>query len=119
MNICSSTDAALAWLLSLPATCTSSPFRLPADSSPPNYTNSFTDWLQISPSNASPTRLTSSPLQDASFSSRVNYLQEPNSEFFSRYDLGFLNQSCAQTGASTSDSTLSASDTTSLDRMFS
>lgn len=45
MNIGSSTDA-LSWLLSLSATCTSSPFR----SSSPDDTNSFTDWLHLSPS---------------------------------------------------------------------
>jgi hypothetical protein len=54
------TDAALSWLLSLSATCSSSPLR---PSSPPH--SDLTDWLQISPS---PPR----PLQDVSSSSRLN-----------------------------------------------
>jgi len=64
-----STDDALAWLLSLSATCTNSP------TSP-----DFTDWLHISPTNTTPSsyHLSSSPpFQDVSASSRIN-LHSPN-----------------------------------------
>ena len=54
----SSTDAALSWLLSLDAACTSSPF--PTSASP-----NFTDWLHISPTANSPsTEPTSLPASD-------------------------------------------------------
>jgi len=69
----SCTDAALGWLLSLSATCTSSPFR---SSSPVD--NDFADWLQISPS--------SSPLQDVSLSARLNL---PGSPGQLNYDYAF------------------------------
>ncbi|PPR04628.1 hypothetical protein CVT26_015007 [Gymnopilus dilepis] len=73
----SSTDAALSWLLSLDAACTSSPF--PTSASP-----NFTDWLHISPTanspSTEPTSLPASdnfspPLKDITSSSRVNPLQ--------------------------------------------
>jgi len=60
----STTDDALAWLLSLNAACTRSP-AFP----------DFTDWLHISPTTASPSSdhlLFSPPFQDVSASSRVN-----------------------------------------------
>ena len=128
MNICTSTDAALAWLLSLSATCTSSPFR---PSSPADYTDNdtFTDWLHLSSSPSS------SPLQDVSSSSRVNHPQDQNNDIFLPYNDGFRDMfnnsdpvhTCswhqAAQAEGSSDSTLSTSDTTSLnlthqDQMF-
>ncbi|KAF8907615.1 hypothetical protein CPB84DRAFT_1744530 [Gymnopilus junonius] len=70
----SSTDAALSWLLSLDAACTSSP--IPTSASP-----DFTDWIRISPTTNSPTteptslpssQISSPPFKDVSFSSRTN-----------------------------------------------
>ncbi|CAA7270831.1 unnamed protein product [Cyclocybe aegerita] len=66
MSADSESDAALDWLLSIAATCTSSP--IPTTSSSPA---DFTDWLHISPSAAS-TSDPSSPLLDVSSSTRVN-----------------------------------------------
>ncbi|KDR72780.1 hypothetical protein GALMADRAFT_281058 [Galerina marginata CBS 339.88] len=71
----SSTDAALAWLLSVDAACTSSP--VPTSASP-----DFTDWLRISPTTDSPDtqptsqpQSSSPPFKDVSSSSRVNLPQ--------------------------------------------
>ncbi|KAJ3501277.1 hypothetical protein NLJ89_g9411 [Agrocybe chaxingu] len=66
MSADSESDAALDWLLSIAATCTSSPIPT-TSSSPPD----FTEWLHISPSAAS-TSDPSSPLLDVSSSTRVN-----------------------------------------------
>ncbi|KIM37444.1 hypothetical protein M413DRAFT_423271 [Hebeloma cylindrosporum] len=76
----STTDDALAWLLSLAATCTNSP-------TPPD----FTDWLHISPTNSTPSpyhHLSSSspPFQDVSASSRINLLSPNELSLNYRYD---------------------------------
>ena len=74
----STTDDALAWLLSLSATCTNSP-------TPPD----FTDWLHVSPTNTTPSsyHLSSSPpFQDVSASSRINLLSPNDLSLNYRYD---------------------------------
>ncbi|PPQ90493.1 hypothetical protein CVT25_014776 [Psilocybe cyanescens] len=82
------TDAALAWLLSIDAICTSSP--IPMSTSP-----DITDWLHISPRTDSPatTQPTSEPstsppcFQDISASSRVNLPQEMDYSLNYSYDI--------------------------------
>ena len=76
---CSSTDAALSWLLSLYSTCSSSPFR---PSSPAENFDNFTDWFHVSPSRSSP------PFQDVSSSTRINLPQEQNTHLLN-YEYGF------------------------------
>jgi len=74
----STTDDALAWLLSLSAACTNSP------TSP-----DFTDWFHISPTNTTPSpyHLSSSPpFQDVSASSRINLLSPNAFSLNYRYD---------------------------------
>ena len=104
---CSFTDAALSWLLSLSATCTSSPLR---PSSPPDYNNSFTDWLQISPSPPP------QALQDISSSARVNILQEQDNLGLTNH-YAFSDLSDVSQAAGTSDTfsdTLVSLSTTSI-----
>lgn len=91
----STTDDALAWLLSLSATCTNSP-------TPPD----FTDWLHISPTNTTPSpyRLSSSPpFQDVSASSKINLLSPNNSSLNCQYDYDFVDYFASDGIAGSSD----------------
>jgi hypothetical protein len=91
----STTDDALAWLLSLSATCTNSP-------TPPD----FTDWLHISPTNTTPSSYdlsSSPPFQDVSASSRINLLSPNDFSLNYRYDYDFVDHLTSDGVASSSD----------------
>jgi hypothetical protein len=91
----STTDDALAWLLSLSATCTNSP------TSP-----DFTDWLHISPTNTTPSSYhfsSSPPLHDVSASSRINLCSPNDLALNYRYD-DFVDHFASDGVAGSSDS---------------